>query len=37
MANAGAHALLVGEALVRSGDITTVARELLLVEDEGQP
>lgn len=31
MAAAGAHALLVGEALVLSGDVTAKARELMLV------
>ena len=31
MANASAHALLVGEALVRSGDVAAKARELMLV------
>ena len=31
MADAGAHALLVGEALVRTGDIPAKARELMLV------
>ena len=31
MAEAGAHALLVGEALVLSGDVTAKARELMLV------
>ena len=31
MANAGAHALLVGEALVRSGDVGGKAHELMLV------
>lgn len=31
MLEAGAHALLVGEALVRTGDIGTMARELLLL------
>ena len=31
MAAAGAHALLVGEALVRTGDIRTKAHELMLV------
>jgi tyrosyl-tRNA synthetase len=31
MAVAGAHALLVGEALVLSGDVTAKARELMLV------
>ena len=31
MARAGAHALLVGEALVLSGDVTATARELMLV------
>ncbi len=30
MAEAGAHALLVGEALVRTGDVAAKARELLL-------
>ncbi len=30
MAGAGAHALLVGEALVRTGDVASKARELLL-------
>ena len=30
MARAGAHALLVGEALVRSGDVAATARELML-------
>ena len=30
MAAAGAHALLVGEALVRSGEVVTTARELML-------
>ncbi len=34
MAAAGAHALLVGEALVLSGDITAKARELMLVSTE---
>ncbi len=34
MAAAGAHALLVGEALVLSGDVTAKARELMLVETE---
>ena len=34
MAAAGAHALLVGEALVLSGDITAKARELMLVGTE---
>jgi anthranilate synthase / indole-3-glycerol phosphate synthase / phosphoribosylanthranilate isomerase len=33
MAEAGAHALLVGEALMRTGDVAAMARELLLVED----
>jgi indole-3-glycerol phosphate synthase len=33
MADAGAHALLVGEALVMTGDVEAKARELLLVED----
>ena len=32
MAAAGAHALLVGEALVRSDDVAAKARELMLVE-----
>jgi indole-3-glycerol phosphate synthase len=32
MAEAGAHALLVGEALVLSGDVTAKARELMLVD-----
>ncbi|MFA7248923.1 MAG: indole-3-glycerol phosphate synthase TrpC [Dehalococcoidia bacterium] len=32
MAAAGAHALLVGEALVLSGDVTAKARELMLVD-----
>lgn len=36
MAEAGAHALLVGEALMRTGDIAGMARELMLV-DEGEP
>ena len=31
MAEAGAHALLVGEALVRSGEVAAKARELMLV------
>ena len=31
MGDAGAHALLVGEALVRTGDVATKARELMLV------
>ncbi len=30
MADAGAHALLVGEALVRTGDVAATARELML-------
>ncbi len=30
MADAGAHAILVGEALVRSGDVAAKARELML-------
>ncbi|RLT38292.1 MAG: indole-3-glycerol-phosphate synthase [Chloroflexi bacterium] len=34
MADAGAHALLVGEALVLSGDIKAKARELMLVNVE---
>ena len=34
MASAGAHALLVGEALVKTGDVEGKARELMLVEDE---
>lgn len=33
MAACGAHALLVGEALVTTGDITGKARELMLVDD----
>ena len=33
MAKAGAHALLVGEALVRSGDVAAKARELMLVPE----
>ena len=36
MAAAGAHALLVGEALVLSGDITAKARELMLVGTEAR-
>lgn len=32
MADAGAHALLVGEALVRSGTVVETARSLMLVE-----
>jgi indole-3-glycerol phosphate synthase len=32
MASAGAHALLVGEALVLSGDVEAKARELMLVD-----
>jgi len=32
MADAGAHAILVGEALVRSGDVRGKVRELLLVD-----
>ena len=36
MAEAGAHAVLVGEALVLSGDITAKARELMLVEVEAR-
>ncbi len=32
MLDAGAHALLVGEALVRTGDIAAMARELLLLD-----
>ena len=31
MADAGAHAILVGEALVTSGDIAAKAHELMLV------
>ena len=31
MADAGAHALLVGEALVRTGDVRAKAHELMLV------
>ena len=34
MAAAGAHALLVGEALVLSGDIASKARELMLVSSD---
>ena len=34
MAAAGAHALLVGEAFVLSGDITAKARELMLVSEK---
>jgi indole-3-glycerol phosphate synthase len=33
MAAAGAHALLVGEALVKAGDVESKARELMLIED----
>ncbi|RLT41878.1 MAG: indole-3-glycerol-phosphate synthase TrpC, partial [Chloroflexi bacterium] len=33
MAACGAHALLVGEALVTTGDIAGKARELMLVDD----
>lgn len=33
MVACGAHALLVGEALVTTGDITAKARELMLVDD----
>ena len=35
-ADAGAHALLVGEALVLSGDIEAKARELMLVGSEAR-
>ena len=35
MAACGAHALLVGEALVTTGDIAGKARELMLVDDAG--
>jgi indole-3-glycerol phosphate synthase len=34
MAAAGAHALLVGEALVKTGDVEGKARELMLIEAE---
>ena len=37
MAAAGAHALLVGEALVLSDDVTAKARELMLVGIEARP
>ncbi len=37
MAACGAHALLVGEALVTTGDIAAKARELMLVDDAGVP
>jgi indole-3-glycerol phosphate synthase len=37
MAEAGAHALLVGEALVLSGDVEAKARELVLAEVEATP
>ncbi len=33
MADAGAHAILVGEALVRSGDVAAKARELMLATE----
>jgi indole-3-glycerol phosphate synthase len=33
MAAAGAHALLVGEALMKTGDVEAKARELMLVEE----
>ena len=33
MAAAGAHALLVGEALVKAGDVEGKARELMLLDD----
>ena len=36
MAGAGAHALLVGEALVRSGDVAAKARELMLSPAYGE-
>jgi indole-3-glycerol phosphate synthase len=32
MADSGAHALLVGEALVRSGTVVETARSLMLAE-----
>jgi indole-3-glycerol phosphate synthase len=35
MAVAGAHALLVGEALVKTGDVEAKAHELMLLENEG--
>ncbi len=37
MAEAGAHAILVGEALVLSGDVSAKARELMLVRREAAP
>jgi len=36
MADAGAHALLVGEALVRSGTVEDTARSLMLLESAGR-
>ncbi|MDA1010038.1 MAG: indole-3-glycerol phosphate synthase TrpC [Chloroflexi bacterium] len=36
MADAGAHALLVGEALVRSGTVEETARSLMLLETVGR-
>ena len=36
MADAGAHALLVGEALVRSGTVEETARSLMLLEAAGR-
>ena len=36
MADAGAHALLVGEALVRSGTVEDTARSLMLLEAAGR-
>ncbi|MGE0134489.1 MAG: indole-3-glycerol phosphate synthase TrpC [Dehalococcoidia bacterium] len=37
MAVAGAHAILVGEALVKSGDIESKARELMLIGEQVAP